>query len=158
VCERSELNRRDRDFVAVADSEADACDRLQSGIERCLRTPPRDESRRVAGTMKIIGNLWRDEWRRRQVLRFEPLDEAPTLLDVELASLESIMIDRGALDDRWRERTDVEREIRFLWAVEDGSVAGVAERLGRPKGTILSIVHRMRRRLEDTGAGERAEG
>ncbi len=153
-----ELNRLYRYCRAVADTEADAYDLLQSGIERCLRAPPRDDSRRVAYAIRTIGNLWRDEWRRRQVVKFEPLADEPTPLDVDLAGLESIMIERDALDHVWQALTDPEREILFLWAVEGYTVTEVAEHLGRPKGTILSIVHRMRQRLQQTGVKERAEG
>jgi RNA polymerase sigma-70 factor (ECF subfamily) len=158
VFDDGELNRLYRYCRAVADTEADAYDLLQNGIERCLRAPPRDEGRRVAYAIRIIGNLWRDEWRRRQVVQFEPLADEPTPLDVDLAGLESIMIERDELDHVWQALTDPEREILFLWAVEGYTVTEVADHLGRPKGTVLSIVHRMRQRLRETGAKERAEG
>lgn len=153
-----ELNRLYRYCRAVAETEADAFDLLQSGIERCLRAPPRDDTRRVAYAIRTIGNLWRDEWRRRQVVQFEPLADEPTPLEVDLAGLESIMIERDELDHVWQTLTDPEREILFLWAVEGYTMTEVADHLGRPKGTVLSIVHRMRQRLRQTGAKERAEG
>jgi RNA polymerase sigma-70 factor (ECF subfamily) len=43
--------------------------------------------------------------------------------------------------------TTAEREILFLWAVEGYSTDEVARHLDRPRGSVLSIIHRMRKRL-----------
>ncbi len=107
--------------------------------------------------MKVIGIPWRDE-RRRRSPGLEPPDRAPTPFDVGLVSIGSIMIDRDEFEGLWRALTDVEREVLFPWAVDGYPLPGVAERLGRPKGTVLSIVHGTRQRPRDTGAGDRARG
>ena len=153
-----ELNRLYRYCRALCDSEADAYDLLQGGVERCLRRPPRDGSRRLSYAMRVMGNLRRDELRRRRVVTFEPLDDEPTSLDTQLAGLEEMVITEDALDAVWGRLSEVEREILFLWAVEGYSLTEVAEHLGRPRGTVLSMVHRLRKRVTATDNPERARG
>jgi RNA polymerase sigma-70 factor, ECF subfamily len=46
-----------------------------------------------------------------------------------------------------------EREVLFLCAVEGWTAAEVAERTGRPRGTVLSLIHRGRARLRALLAG-----
>jgi len=157
VFDDAELNRLFRYCRALTDSEADAFDLLQGGMERCLRTPPADSERRIAYAMKIMSNLWRDGLRRERVVHFEPLDDEPTALDPALEGLEAALITRDELDHAWRELREDEREILFLWAVEGYTLAEVAIHLDRPKGSVLSIVHRMRRRLRPESAKEISE-
>lgn len=158
VFDDGELNRLYRYCRALCDSEADAFDLLQSGVERCLRRPPDDDGRRMAYARRVMSNLRRDELRRRRVVTFEPLDEEPTTLDTRLAGLEETVITEDELGAVWRRLSDAEREILFLWAVEGYSLTDVAEHLGRPRGTVLSMVHRLRRRLTAHDSSERARG
>lgn len=141
------LNRLYRYCTALCREQADAYDLLQTGVERCLRSPPADPERLFAYTTKIIRNTYFDVWRREQTLRFEPLDESLDTVELDIANLESVMVDQDELEHAWRRMTAVEREILFLWAVEGYTTEEVAAHLGRPRGSVLSAIHRMRRRL-----------
>ncbi|MCG3128891.1 MAG: ECF RNA polymerase sigma factor SigH [Phycisphaerae bacterium] len=45
-----------------------------------------------------------------------------------------------------------ERAVIYLWAVEEFTAQKIAEFLGWPRGTVLSLMHRARRRLRDWAA------
>jgi len=148
VFDQQDLNRLFRYCCALCDARPDAYDLLQSAIERCIRTPPDDPERRIAYAMRVIRNLHYDQLRRQRVVVFEPLEDSSQLPQAGMDSLESIMIDRDELEHAWRRMTTVEREIIYLWAVEGLSAAEISVQLERPRGSVLSIVHRMRKRLQ----------
>jgi RNA polymerase sigma-70 factor (ECF subfamily) len=51
---------------------------------------------------------------------------------------------------------DVERELLYLWAVEEYTIDEISELTGAPRGTLLSRLHRLRGKLLETrpAAGE----
>jgi len=146
--DQQDLNSLFRYCHALCDARQDACDLLQSGVERCLRAPPEDPERRLPYARRVIRNLRYDELRRQRLVAFEPLDDESFITELSFNSLESIIIDQDELEHAWRSMTVVEREILYLWAVEGFTAEEVAAQLERPKGSILSIIHRMRKRLQ----------
>lgn len=93
----------------------------------------------------IIRNRFIDLYRRKKRVPFEPLDEQvyDTYEDdalpesVEHDQLEAIL---GGLKP-------AEREILYLSAVEEYTTAEIAEMTGRPRGTVLSLLHRTKLKL-----------
>ena len=66
--------------------------------------------------------------------------------------------DRTELEWIWPSLSFMEREILFLWAVEGYSTDEVASQLDRPRNTVLSIIHRMRKRLKQSVGELRGTG
>lgn len=145
--DRATLNRLYRYCCSLCDQESDAFDLLQSGVERCLRSPPEKSTALYAYALRIIRNVFIDQYRRKQTVAFESLDEAAHAVDFDVASLENVVLDRMELEQIWPSLTVIEREILFLWAVEGYSTDEVASQLDRPRNSVLSIIHRMRKRL-----------
>lgn len=93
----------------------------------------------------IIRNRFIDLYRRKKLVPFEPLEEQAydtyeddSLPDpVEHDQMEAIL---GGLKP-------AEREILYLSAVEDYTTAEIAEMTGRPRGTVLSLLHRSKLKL-----------
>ena len=146
--DQATLNRLYRYCHSLCEQESDAFDLLQNAVERCLRSPPDDSDAIYHYTMRTIRNVFIDEYRRNQKIAFEPFDEATQAIDYDIASLEQLALDRVELDFVWPTLSIVEREILFLWAVEGYSTDEVADHLDKPRNTILSIIHRMRKRLK----------
>lgn len=97
---------------------------------------------------RTIRNLYIDRYRREQLLVLEPLDEhlhvlcnATTVLErhVESADLEASLAKLRA----------PEREALFLNVVEGYTAAEIAKLTGRPRGTVLSHIHRARQKMKD---------
>lgn len=145
--DRATLNRLYRYCCSLCDQESDAFDLLQSGVERCLRSPPEKSTALYAYALRIIRNVFIDQYRRKQTVAFESFDEAAHAVDFDVASLENVVLDRMELEQIWPSLTVIEREILFLWAVEGYSTDEVASQLDRPRNSVLSIIHRMRKRL-----------
>jgi RNA polymerase sigma-70 factor (ECF subfamily) len=93
----------------------------------------------------IIRNRFIDLYRRKKRVPFESLDEQTydTYEDdslpepVEHDRMEAIL---GGLKA-------AEREILYLSAVEEYTTAEIAEMTGRPRGTVLSLLHRTKLKL-----------
>ena len=108
--------------------------------------------------MRVIRNLFIGQLRMSARASFEPFDEDNVALDFDLASLETTILDRSELEAVWSEMTLVEREILYLWAVEGYSTAEVAGYLDKPRNSVLSIIHRMRKRLKARFGEARSAG
>ncbi len=146
------LNRLYRYCRSLCEQDSDAFDLLQNAVERCLKSPPENPAAIYSYAMRTIRNVFIDQYRRKQKLTFEVFDEARQAVDYDIASLEDIVLDRIELDQVWPTLSVVEREILFLWAVEGYSTDEVARQLEKPRNTILSIIHRLRKRLKKTAA------
>ena len=100
----------------------------------------------------IIRNLYIDQYRRRQRIRFVALTgehehfSAPGGADRENA--------RIAMDQMLAKLRDIEREALFLHVVEGYSANEIAAMTGRPRGTVLSLIHRSRKKLADLDAAD----
>jgi RNA polymerase sigma-70 factor (ECF subfamily) len=127
-------------------------------MERCVKSPPRKTASEIAYAMQVIRNLFIDQLRSNARVDLEPFDEDNVALDFDLASLESTMLDRSELESVWSEMTVIEREILYLWAVEGYSTDEVAGHLDKPRNSVLSIIHRMRKRLKERFGEARSAG
>ena len=145
--DRDSLNRLYRYCRMLCEQESDAYDLLQAALERCVKSPPRTTASGIAYAMRVIRNLFIDQLRSNARATFEPYDDNNVALDFDLASLQNTMLTRNELDEVWSEMTVVEREILYLWAVEGYSTDEVAGHLDKPRNSVLSIIHRMRKRL-----------
>jgi len=156
--DRADLNRLYRYCRALCNQESDAYDLLQSAMERCVKSPPRHDGAAMGYAMRVIRNLFIDQLRSHSGVSFEPFDEDTVTVEIDLASLENTMLDRSELEAVWSEMTVLEREILYLWAVEGYSTDEVAAHLDKPRNSVLSIVHRMRKRLRTRFGDARSTG
>ena len=152
------LNRLYRYSRSLCEQDSDAFDLLQSALERCVRTPPRESAAAVSYAMRIIRNLFIDQRRSDARVMLEPFEEQGVTVDFDLSSLEDLALDRAELEMVWAELSVVEREILYLWAVEGYSTDEVARHLEKPRHTVLSIIHRMRQRLKNRFCDARTTG
>lgn len=149
--DRCMLNKLFRYCSMLCDQESDALDLLHNGVERCLKSPPDSEEATYSYAIRVIRNTFIDEVRRNKQREAELFDETLHTVDYDVASLEKIMIDRSGLEAIWPALSLIEREILFLWAVEGYSTTEIADHLEKPRNSILSIIHRMRKRLSEKG-------
>lgn len=149
--DRCMLNKLFRYCRMLCDQESDAFDLLQNGVERCLKSPPENSEATYSYAIRVIRNAFIDEMRSNKHRETELFDETLHTVDYDVAGLEQIMINRSDLEAIWPVLSITEREILFLWAVEGYSTTEIAEHLEKSRNTILSIIHRMRKRLSEQG-------
>ena len=146
--EKTELNQLYRYCYVLVDNEADAYDLLQSALEKCLRSPPKNDLAKISYMRTIIRNLFIDQYRLNKRFEFDEFDENNiTNINDGLSSLESMMINQEEASSIWRALNSSEREIMYLWAILGYSTSEVSEYLSIPKGTIVSKVSRLRKKV-----------
>lgn len=135
------LQRGYRYALALTADPQEAEDLLQEGWSAVLKA----NGPRTAGYLcRAIRSRWVDQLRRGQVVQFEALEEPDTV-----AALPG-PLDRFAHRDVWRALDTLrpeEREALYLCVVEGHTAREVAEHTGRPRNTILSLLHRGRAKL-----------
>ncbi len=137
---------------SLTGDEDDACDLLQSAFEKYLRAGRAVPELNKFYMMRIARNQFIDDWRKSGRMESEPYDDGKQL-DFDIATLEQTIVDQDTLAALWFGFEPLEREILFLWAVEGYTTAEVAKWLDLPRGTVLSRISRLRKRV-----AERAEG
>ena len=70
--------------------------------------------------------------------------------DLSLKTLESTTIDRNILQKLWMEFKPTERELLYLWAVEEYTIDEISTLTSTPRGTLLSRIHRIRKKVSET--------
>jgi len=106
-----------------------------------------------------VRNRYIDQHRRSRLLVLEPSDE----LDPPEPGPdpERLAVDRDTLERAFAELREPEREALYLTAVEGYSAREVGELTGRPRNTVLSLLHRSRakrKKLLERDAGAAAPG
>jgi len=134
---------------ALTRDESQAHDLLQDAVESCLRQPPTSPSALMSYTRTIIRNRFIDNTRHQQRFPQDTLDDEQIAIDMDVRMLEDIIIEQAELDNLWVLLDPLEREILFLWAVEEYSTTEIASQMGMPRGTILSRIYRLRKRLQE---------
>lgn len=127
-------------FTLCQDEEA--YDLLYSSIERFLKK--KGVLNVQAYIRKSIRNAWLDS--KKTQLSLEEYNEDANV-DEGLQPLETIAINENYLSKIWPLLTSEEREILYYWAVLEYSVDEISKEQKIPRGTILSRIHRMRKRL-----------
>ena len=140
-----ELNRRCRYGLSLTGERDRAYDLLQTALEKYLR-----QTQAPASTMryvrKIMHNQFIDDYRQQRHSLTVELDEQD-LLDFDVRTLEQMVIDEQTLEQVWRLLDPLERELMYLWAVEGFTAQEIATELEQPRGSVLSRIHRIRKKL-----------
>jgi RNA polymerase sigma-70 factor (ECF subfamily) len=145
-----ELDRAYRLAGLILGSGGEAEDAVGDALERAWREIDRlrDMDRFQAWFDRILVNACRDRLRRRGRIRFIrlPGDDSPLAPDPFAAVLQADAAARAM-----RDLPDDEREVVVLHFWADLTLEAVADRLGRPVGTVKSRLHRAlaRMRVED---------
>ncbi|MCO7223196.1 sigma-70 family RNA polymerase sigma factor [Pleionea sp. CnH1-48] len=142
---QEQLNQLYRYGLSLTQNDSDAFDLVQSAVEKCLRkTPPKLAVPYVRATMR---NHFIDLCRRHKIIAFESYEDTSTLL-IHPEELESIIIDQQRLSQLMDQLNTSEREVLFLWAVEEYTAQEISDELNVPRNTILSRLHRVKQKLK----------
>ncbi len=136
------LNRGFRYALSLAHDRQRAEDLLHDAWGNVLATNGPLTKRYL---FRAIRNKWIDGHRRDNVVAFEPLEtdvSATSRLEERLSARRSLASALGVLRPE-------EREALYLCAVEGWTAKEVAEQSGRPRNTVLSLVHRAKQKLRE---------
>ena len=134
------LQRSYRYALSLVREPSEAEDLVQ---EACVRISRQGGPWRLSYLITVIRNRYIDQYRRSRKIRFQPLE-----VDV---STEPTAEDDDGLGDAMtkalgRLRSE-ERELVYMAVVEGYSTSEIARITGRPRGTVLSSIHRAKQKL-----------
>jgi RNA polymerase sigma-70 factor (ECF subfamily) len=155
LLDRENLQKLHRYAYTLTANEADAYDLLQSAIETSLNRPSDSVSKTITYLRVIMKNRFIDDYRHKQKFPLENIDDhSPVSIDE--SSLEDVVIASHDLESLWPTLEPIDREVLFFWAVEGYSMREIADRLEISRGTLLSRIHRLRKRM--TAQGDDIQG
>lgn len=146
--EREEIQKLYQYAVSLCRDNDFAFDLVQSTLERCIKlsTPPNNK---MSYARTVLRNMFIDYYRHQNKFPEDSYDDEIVSIDLEMQSLEQVMINKDQLEKAWKLLKPFETEILFLWAVEGHSIQAISDQIGIPKGTALARIHRLRKRLKD---------
>ena len=146
--EKDELNQLYQYCNVLTGHDANAFDLLQSSLEKYLRHPPNDVHAKMSYMRTIIRNQFIDQYRDLQKNEFKEFDDdTVTSINDGLSTFEEIVINEESASLVWALLDSAEREIMYLWAIQGLTTAEVATYLDIPKGTVVSKISRLRKKV-----------
>ncbi len=145
---KQELNKLFRYACSLTHDEQSAFDILQAAIVRVL---PKSPENPVAYTKTAIRNLFLDQKRYEKKIEMEELPSE--IIDIN-TDFETILIQKDELNSLLSKISTDERELLYLWAVEEMTFAEIADELNQKRGTLLSRMSRLRTKIVGLGAND----
>ena len=142
----ADLQKLYRYAYSLSCDEHNAYDILQSALEKFIKSKVTVEQP-TAYVKKIIYNTFLDEVTRTKIVQFESLEESDLPTDFDVRTLEELLVSENSVELILASLEPGEREIMYCWAIEGYSTSEIAEKLQKPKGTVLSKIYRMRKKL-----------
>jgi len=150
------LRRGFRYALSLTHDTADAEDVLQDACLSVLRSGAAFDRPYLFAAIRSRFIDRERRARRAMVAAVDPADRAPPRgMGEALGDAERFHAERDALRRALGRLRAAEREALFLAAVEGYTAAEIATLTGRPRGTVLSLVHRARRKLRRMLTDER---
>jgi len=145
------LNQLYRYSISLTNNEDLAYDLLQSSLEKYLSSKATDIEVPVAYIKRIIRNKFIDQTRQQRFQYDVDADGINQLTDekaLEAVSLEEIYIKQTEVDAVLGTMSSDERELLYLWAVEEYTFEEIAQMKQISRGTLLSRLHRLKKRVQ----------
>ena len=134
--------------LSIVNNPADAEDLVQQAWLRLARKYGGVESRSIL--FRTIRNLSIDRSRRSKIVQFEPIVAE---YESKYRTVPGTQMD---IDAVLSELSSNERECLYLHAVEGYKASEIASLVKKPRGTVLSLIHRGRQRLKEQFSREMA--
>ena len=109
----------------------------------CLAVSRRGGPWTVPYLLTALRNRYVDHYRRTQRVAMQALSPQ----ELEVASHEPLPSNDPGIEAALRQLAPENRELLYLSVVEGYTAAALADMTGRPRGTILSILHRAKQKL-----------
>lgn len=145
------LNQLYRFALSLCHHEDQAYDLLQSCVEKYIKADRSHIKQPKAYMMRLIRNEFIDHIRRsrfQQEVDAETLEKIGDEAALSEKSLEDVYVEQCEVEALLNTMKPDERELLFLWAVEEYTIDEIAQLKQVPRGTLLSRLHRLRRRIQ----------
>lgn len=147
---REEFDRMYRYCLALTGNAADASDLLQESFKNYLSRKKTSVTSPLRYLFRVIRNQHIDTIRSQLTIELEEFEEESSeITHIDWKSIEEILIDQEQARQLLAHVSSEEREILFLWAVEEFTAQEIAQQLECPLGTVLSKLHRLRKKIRN---------
>ena len=145
------LNQLYRYALSLTHQEDQAYDVLQSCVEKFLKADQSSIQSAEAYLMRMIRNEFIDQTRKK-CFYTDVGPEVVSKISDESAlselSLEDVFIQQSEVESLLGTMSGDERELLFLWAVEEYTLEEISQIKQVPRGTLLSKLHRLKKRIQ----------
>lgn len=145
------LNKLYRYAISLTHQEDQAYDVLQSCVEKFLKADQSAIQSIEAYLMRMIRNEFIDQTRKKCFYS----DVGPEIVErlnnesaLEEISLEDVFVQQSEVESLLGTMSGDERELLFLWAVEEYTLEEISQIKQVPRGTLLSKLHRLKKRIQ----------
>ena len=145
------LNQLYRFAISLTNNDDQAYDLLQSCVEKYLKADLTDIEKPVAYLKRMIRNEFIDQTRKKrfqQEVDSETLSRISDQESLNEISLEDIVVQQSEVAALLGTMQPEERELLYLWAVEEYTIEEIAQIKQVPKGTLQSKLHRLKKRVQ----------
>lgn len=155
----SEIRRLHQYGAALCGNAEDAFDLVQSAFEKILRGRSTDfASLKLSYYYTTVRHCFIDSLRaRRGSPEIDSGIQPDDVASVATRSLEDLTIDRREILTLLESLAPWERELLYLHLVEEQTAQEIASTMGKPRGTILSMMHRLRKKINASNLGSNRE-
>jgi RNA polymerase sigma-70 factor (ECF subfamily) len=157
----AQFNALYRYGLSLTTDEALSYDLLQDALAGFLKL---DVARRpVDGAefylRRAMRNRYIDQLRKEKRYPREPLEDGgDRLVSMAMPDPGERVIDRQMVESILDRLNPMERELLHLWAYEEFTAKEIGRQLDAPRGTILSRIHRLKRKIAQFGLGSTGIG
>ena len=144
------LNDLYRYACTLTGERDDAYDLVQKAVENYLRQKQSRWAKPVQSPkfylMRSIRNSWLDTVRHKR-LQLVVNDQLQALETVETPTLADLFMYQRDMESLMAGLSNEERELLFLWAIEEYTFQEISDLRSVPRGTLLSQMHRLKKRI-----------
>ncbi len=144
--EDEQLQHAYRYAISLSNDHDLAMDIVHSAYVKLLSRGLSDIKNLQGYFLRCVRNGFLDQKRLddRWLTADEPLEDNG--VDISLDTLESTCIDQDLLIKVWKDFSPLEREVLYLWAIEEYTIDEISQLTETSRGTLLSRIHRVRKK------------
>jgi len=147
--DNNELNQLYRYALSLCKQEDTAYDILQSALERYLCKADGGVEKPMAFLKTVIRNIYFDLERHNKVIIMVAYDDQDEIsLAEDDRQLDELLINEQQAHQVINALNAEENELLYLWAVEEYTADEIAKIYDKPRGTVLSKLHRLKKRIK----------
>lgn len=146
---KAELNQFYRYCLSLTKDQNEAYDLLQAGIEKYLKKNGTQVTQPKQYVYRIFRNQFIDDMRKKQRWQFEEFEDQSNVSLLRSDHMNDDLVSQEEVDLILSHLPPNDRELLFLWAVEEFTVQEIADLMEVPKGTLLSRLHRIKKKLRE---------
>ena len=146
--DKNELNQLYRYALSLCKHEDMAYDIVQNALERYLSKAEGSIDKPLAYLKTVMRNSYFDQQRHKKVITMVTIDNQDEIsLAEDSITLDDMLINQQQAQQVINVLNADENELLYLWAVEQYTADEIAKIYDKPRGTVLSQLHRLKKRV-----------